>query len=234
MQPKPQTLFGRLRQYAADNHWIYFVGGLAIGLLVYPFINLISEEFDDFLHDMVPEAVGITFTVFIINQLDRNREYRLLKEQLIRKMQSRDNTTAMQAVEELRALGWLMDGTLRGKNLRGAHLKDVNLYEADLRDCDLINANLVGADLYGANLEGAKVEDTQLASSMAMRWAIMPDGTRYDGRFRLYHDFEVMRRKGFDPTDPQSVAAYYDVPLEVYEAGQAWYKENQARLVADR
>lgn len=222
-----QSIVQRVFAFLTRNSWIYFLSGICLGLLAYPMFQLMQSDINDFLLSMVPEAVGITFTVVIIDRLDRNREYRLIKEQLIRKMQSRDNATALQAVEELRVLQDLMNGALRGQNLRGAALRDCNLYQADLRDVDLINADLYNADLYDARLQGAQVADEQLISTKTMRWVMMPDGARYDGRFNLYHDFDVMARKGFNRNDAESCAKYYDVPLEKYLAGQAWYNEHR-------
>lgn len=223
-----QGIVKRIFDFATQNSWIYLVSGLFLGLLIYPLFQLIESDLNEFLLSLVPEVVGIVFTVFIIDRLDRNREYRLIREQLIRKMQSRDNQTALQAVEELRVMHHLMDGTLRGKDLRGAALRDCNLYQADLRDADLINADLYNADLYEAKLAGAKISVEQLISTKTMRWAVMPDGSKYDGRYNLYHDFAVMERKEFDPTDHESCAKYYDVPLNNYLEGQRWYQENHA------
>ena len=95
--------------------------------------------------------------------------------QLIRKFRNPDNKLVLQAIEELRARGWLDDGSLRqselrcvhlqgadlcaadlqGVNLRQANLQEANLSMADLRHADLGKANLKWADLSRANLEGA-------------------------------------------------------------------------------
>ncbi len=63
------------------------------------------------------------------------------KKRLIEQMGSKDNETALQAIKELRELGWLEDGTLRGSDLR----------EANLREADLSLANLTGANLCYTN-----------------------------------------------------------------------------------
>jgi hypothetical protein len=222
-----------LIRFWKDNTWLYLIVGAVLGFAAYPLFNIAQTDFAGFLESLAPEALGITFTILIIDRLDSVRENRLIREQLVRKMQSRDNKTALQAVEELRVLKYLMDGTLQGEDMRGAALENANLYQADLRRADLTNANLRNADLYGANLEEATVTTEQLALTSTMRWATMPDGSRYDGRFNLYHDFEVMPRKGFDASDAQQVANYYDVPLEIYLAGQTWAGEHLAALQKD-
>lgn len=227
---KPVGIIGKLRNFANENRGIYLLAGIGLGMLVTPAITIIITDFHGFLENLVPEAVGIVVTVLVIDRLDRNREYSIIRDQLIRKMQSRENLTALQAVEELRVLGHLADGSLKEQDLRGAHLQDANLYQVNVEDADLRNAILYNADLYDANLKGANVTNEQLMTCKTLRWAIMPDGNRYDGRFNLYHDFTVMDAKGFNRHDPQSVAEYYDVPLEEYEAGQRWAQEHQALL----
>lgn len=227
---QPTGIIGKLRNFANENRGIYLLTGIGLGMLVMPAINIIITDFSGFLENLVPEAVGIVVTVLVIDRLDRNREYSIIRDQLIRKMQSRDNQTALQAVEELRVLGHLGDGSLKETDLRGADLQDANLYQVNVQDADLRNAILYNADLYDANLKGANVTDEQLMQCKTLRWAIMPDGNRYDGRFNLYHDYNVMEAKGFDRHNPTSAAEYYDVPLDVYEAGQRWAQEHQEVL----
>jgi uncharacterized protein YjbI with pentapeptide repeats len=76
-------------------------------------------------------------------------------------------------------------------NLRGARLTKANLYKADFS-----RANLRGANLFRANLQEARnLTDDQLALAYRLWDAIMPDGSRYDGRFNLpgdraFSDFE--------------------------------------------
>lgn len=221
---------GRLRQAFQENEWVYLVVGLMVGLLLWPLMGLVNTAFGEFLENLVPEAVGIIFTVLIIDRLDSIRENRLIKDQLLRQMHSYYNPTALQSVEELRVLGYLEDGSLNNLDLRGADLRDANLYQADLRSVDLRNAKLSGADFYEANLEGAQVTHEQLRQSKAMRSAIMPDGTRYDGRYNLQHDFEVMHRKGFKTDDDESIAEYYGVSLDEFRTGQLWAAEHPADI----
>lgn len=82
--------------------------------------------------------------------------------QLIRKLRSPDNKVVVQAVEELRARGWLSSGTLQGMGLRCANLQRVDLHKANLQGADLRMADLRGADLSEANLEGARLNRAKL------------------------------------------------------------------------
>lgn len=82
--------------------------------------------------------------------------------QLIRKLHSEDSKTVLQAVEELRARGWLGDGSLQGAILRYVHLQGADLYKANFQGADLSMANLQGADLSMANLQEADLSMTNL------------------------------------------------------------------------
>lgn len=76
---------------------------------------------------------------------------------LIRKMRSPETKLVLEAVAELRARGWLEDGSLRGVLLCHAHLEGADLYRANLHNVDLHQAHLDGADLGLADLAGAKL-----------------------------------------------------------------------------
>ncbi len=217
----------------SGNEPVYMAIGILLGLVIFPLVGLITTDFQSFLYDLAPEAVGIIFTVLVLNRLDQIREDRQTRDRLIREAHSRYNQFALQAIEELRVLGWLEDGRLRGKELRGSNWKDANLYQADLQGCDLKRAIFDDADLYGANLKDANVTDDQLRKAKTLRFATMPNGKRYDGRFNLKHDLELMRdpRPDFyaDPNNPEEVARFYGVPVEEYLQGQ---QEEAARRSA--
>ena len=204
--------------------------GIVIGLLLFPLVSYISASVDDFLRELVPEFVGIVFTVLILENLARVREKRQLTEQLIRRMQSRFNPTALSAIEELRVYGKLQDGTVRNRNLRGSNWENANLYQADLRGCDLTNAILKHADFVYANLEGVTVTEEQLVCTDNLCGATMPDGSRYDGRYVLPGDLNWARRKGVNLNSPEEMAAFYGVPVEAYISGQTWWAQNRHRF----
>jgi hypothetical protein len=161
-------------------------------------------------------------------------------------MHSRDNGLTLVAIEEMRAHGWLIDGTLRGANLvhanlqagylRYAVLPEVNLHQAnlqktrlgkaDLSGANLTDANLEGADLDQSKLQGARVSLEQLAQANRLRGTTMPGGERYDGRFNLLGDLHDAEEAGTSLSDPAAMAAYYGVALEEYLAGQLWAQEH--------
>ena len=77
--------------------------------------------------------------------------------QHIRKIRSPDNQTALQAIEGLRARGWLGSDALSGAYLRYVHLQGADLHRAKLNGADLYTADLRGADLSMADLQNAKL-----------------------------------------------------------------------------
>lgn len=76
---------------------------------------------------------------------------------LIQKLHNPDSKHVLQAVEELRAHGWLSQGMLAGRSLRCANLRGADLHKADLQAVDLSQAHLEWADLSLANLQDAKL-----------------------------------------------------------------------------
>ena len=87
------------------------------------------------------------------------------KRHLIEQLSSKVNEKAVRAAEEMRARGWLQDGSLEGAKLWRANLAGAILHNANLAGADLWGANLVGADLQGANLTGAKLNNANLTDA---------------------------------------------------------------------
>lgn len=126
-------------------------------------------------------ALGYFFLSPITKSRQRAEEGRQHLRDLIREMGSRVNDIAIHAVEELRRLEALTDGTLNGErfceaNLRGAdlrravlradftsaHLEDALLGEAQFEDACLAFAYLQGAKMKVANLKRANLDGTNL------------------------------------------------------------------------
>lgn len=152
--------------------------------------------------------------------------------------------------------GSLVGVNLSGANLEGARLShanleraslyrvnlcDATLYQANLHRAKLVGADLRGASLFkanldqvylqGANLEGAcNLTDAQLAQAYRLKGAIMPDGSRYDGRLNLRGDVQAAQKKGIDTGDPFAMARVYGVTVEEYERGQEWARRHLGRL----
>jgi hypothetical protein len=225
-----RSRFSTILQSLRDSGWLFLIIGLMGGLLIPALLRILNTDVESFLENLVPEFIGIVFTVVIIDSLDRRRENRLIREQLLRRLHSYYRETALQATEELRVLGYLSDGSLNGLDFRGSDWRDANLYEAVLVGADLRNANLRNADFARANLKDAKVSEEQLVTTKILWLCTMPDGSMYDGRYNFAHDFTVAARKGHDTQSSESMAAYYDVPIEQYLEGQRWAQQNLSAL----
>jgi hypothetical protein len=119
-----------------------------------------------------------------------------------------------------------MEGVFLGYSQLQVRFEGTNLRGANLSHSDFEGSLVLAADLRGANLEGAiNLPDEMLATSYAMRGATMPDGTLYDGRFRLSGDLSQAEDEGVDTSSEQEMADYYGVSIEEYKQGQAWTTE---------
>ncbi|MBN1428728.1 MAG: pentapeptide repeat-containing protein [Anaerolineae bacterium] len=137
---------------------------LLIGGLVASLIGLArSGDWDSFALNLGTELLGAVLT-FVLLELILGRQEKQetqtrvefeQKAHLIRQMRSKDNGTALQSVEELRAQGWLAGETLRGADLYRANLEGANLISVDLGGATLREAILQGAYMRGVNLENA-------------------------------------------------------------------------------
>ena len=164
----------------------------------------------DFYGNAGTELISIAITVVVIDTLYRFRERRQYKAQLIRQLGSGDRSTAMQAVQELKAAEWFRTGAmrdarlyhadlsrgqmhyanlegadLRAANLRGTELKraifcHARLNHADLSYTELVEADFTGATLKGTKLQGSNISLAQIQSAATLEGAIMPDGTLYE------------------------------------------------------
>ena len=61
-----------------ENHWLYSIIGFLVGLLASSFLVSTSDT----LATLFLEAVGIAFTILIIDRLNESRARRQLKAQL--------------------------------------------------------------------------------------------------------------------------------------------------------
>lgn len=166
----------------------------------------------DVSQGLVTEMAGAIATFWLINLIFEGRRQREQKSEaiaerkaaLIRQMGSRINEEAIRAVEELRAQGWLEDGSLRGANLYGSNLQGADLHRANLQRVDLGRANLknvglseanlqnascsgailTGANLWSANLQGIDLRDAELQK--ANLWYASLQGA-YLFRTTLWH-----------------------------------------------
>ncbi len=125
----------------------------------------------------------------------------------------------------------LHDAELEGAMLLGTSLKGVEIYNST-GELAILN----GATLYEADLTGAKflsvdtIDDADEYAAMHyhlhhvsnLRYATMPDGSRYDGRYNLRGDLEDAETDEIDTENSVAMANFYGVTLEEYRHGQKW------------
>ncbi|MEM9952314.1 MAG: pentapeptide repeat-containing protein [Chloroflexota bacterium] len=163
-----------------QHQWLYAVAGFLAGILFFPLLQTISSGALSFVVDLIPEAIGIGFTVFFIDVINRRREemqhIRDLQDVLLRRSKSTANDTAKTAIDELNHFGWLhgKNGLLKGEDLYRANLADARLSSVNLSDCILCRANLSGAWLLGANLNNANIFETVFDEKTTL-----PDGSKW-------------------------------------------------------
>lgn len=146
--------------------------------------------------------IGALVTFLLIDRIIGGRE---LKARLIREMGSNVQNVAVQAVNELRAHGWLTDGSLNGRylleaNLEGAYLEYANLQktklsQANLQKADLRHANLRRASLLLANLQGANLRNADLWKAGLAH--VILKGANLEGANLQEADFANLSRADF-------------------------------------
>jgi hypothetical protein len=114
--------------------------------------DTLNDVISDFYANVSVDCLSIAFAILVIDRLNERRAETERKAQLIREMGSSDTGIALRAVQELRAHGWLMDGSLRGVVLMDANLQGSNLWAADLQGSMLISTNLQGVFMHNADL----------------------------------------------------------------------------------
>jgi uncharacterized protein YjbI with pentapeptide repeats len=121
---------------------------------------------------------------------------------------------------DLRAVDF-HQANLESADLSMAKLQAAKLTRTNLRSANLSQTDLTGAELYKADLRGARnLTESQLRQAKRLWGAIMPDGETYDGRYSLPADLAQARWAKLDIADPQAMAEFYGIELEVYLRGQ--------------
>lgn len=112
---------------------------------------------------------------------------------------------------------------LQATNLTYAHLEGTRLHQANLRLANFHKSELNGAILSHAILQGAQnLTIEQLAKTSRLRGAMMPDGSRYDGRYNLPGDLADAHFLGLNLDEPAEMANFYGVSIKDFNKGQKW------------
>lgn len=168
----------------------YKIGGgillVVIGIVIGSF--LFGEGYST---NVYTEMLSIVVTILVLDRLSERRDTLQLKRRLIREASSRDNSTALNAIDWLRAEGWLTiyddNRLLHQKKLSRAYLENAYLYQAHLEDTNMYKVNLSHADLSKANLKDAflhraTLDNTSLYNTdfrRAVLWNASLRGAKY-------------------------------------------------------
>lgn len=164
------------REYARANQARFFGWWNRPRLIAFSFLFVgylvMLDSPSGFFESLSPELFGIGLTVLIIDALNQREQDQRLRQQLVRELGSGDNKLAKRAASELRAYGWLEDGSLRLAYLGSAdlrecdftrvHLPRVHFRKACLKKADFTRANLKQANFAGANLKKANLSQANL------------------------------------------------------------------------
>lgn len=146
------------------------IGIAAAGLYWYPRDWLGSAFVDHFYAEIATSLLSISLTVLLIDRLYERREAVTLKQRLLRELGSSDNGFAVRAAKEVRAQGWMADGSLTkcdlslanlaNANFQGAIVIDTNCYKAHLIDANFKGAKFTGGSFHETLFNGATLDDT--------------------------------------------------------------------------
>lgn len=153
---------------------LFLIAGLGVAIIGYPLAHPdqpfdLRQFFSEIYTNLSSELIGIAITVLVIDAIyrkyeSRNQEQRE-REQLIRQFGSSVNEVAKRASEELRAHGWLSDGSLQEMDFRVANLEDARLWRSDLQGANLQWAKLKRANLNDSVLAGANLTQANLQAA---------------------------------------------------------------------
>jgi uncharacterized protein YjbI with pentapeptide repeats len=173
-----------------DNRWLYVVVGVLLGLLITPAIEQITGNLNNLISNLVPEAIGIVFTVLILNRLADNRAKEELKHRLMQEVRSPSAGTAVTALNWLRRENLITSNLFKKQvlgniNWEGAYIGDLNLQGSILWRASFKNVtntllsfdgngeerslNLSHADLREANLAYALIPHANLEQANLYR-----------------------------------------------------------------
>jgi uncharacterized protein YjbI with pentapeptide repeats len=149
--------------------WSYELGGGMLLVLIGVWIGSLLFATDaGYGTNLYTEALGVLVTIAVLDRFARQREIDQLKQRLVREVGSRDNSTAVSAIDWMRHEGWLEgeNGLLKGADLSRANLENADFgNKANLEGANLQETNLSGVKLPEANLTNANLQQANLTSS---------------------------------------------------------------------
>lgn len=162
MTTQPITRMQEIKAIWRENQGLYVVAGILIGLMLFPLLDLVINNLNELLVGLVPEAIGIVFTVLILDRVYQNHEEKKYKQQIIQEMASLDNSTALRAAETINSKGWAQDGSLIEARLREANLENIRMDSANLHHSHLVGINLRNGKMYRTDFSRVQMSDSDL------------------------------------------------------------------------
>ena len=191
---------------------IAVLGVISLAVAAYIQRGTPKEYVQGVLTNVGTELLGLAITVLIVDVLYMRLQEDQMKRQLIRDMGTTDNTVALRAVQELKANGWLTDGTLAGVDLTKANLQGVRLVRANLQGARLCDANLRESILIAVNMQGADMRGVDLEEAV-IAGCDFKDADLWAANFKESElrkvDFRASHLVGADFTDAKIMGCHF-------------------------
>lgn len=167
------------RDIHREYRYFYSIGGGLVLIAIGVWLGALIFR-TGYYTNVYTELLSVIATIVVLDRLNDWRDMRRLRGRLQREASSRDNSTALNAVDWLRAEGWLTcddnecllarkkmaRANLENAYLYGANLERVNFYKTNLSKADLSMSNLYRAYLHRANLSNASVYGTDFRGTV--------------------------------------------------------------------
>jgi len=138
---------------------LVFILGFFLGKHLYSGSSPIID--DSYITNIYTEALGIFATAAVINVIIQIMAKQRLQKILLFRIKSKKNSSAVRAIEDLDANGWLRD--------KSRLLSNENLDEANLQDSDLRGVNFKGSSLQQTDLSKCELSHAILDSAVLKR-----------------------------------------------------------------
>ena len=166
-----------IKKVWSDNRWLYVVAGILIGIMSVPAIEQATGDLSNLIGNLVPETIGIIFTVIFLDKAADNRAEKSLKQELLSDLHSQSNDAVINALRRLREKDWLKPEFLVGKNFERANWERAYIGNLEFHNCRFFETNFKAASIFfegdtqivnfrGCNLNFAVFENAQVSSAI--------------------------------------------------------------------
>ncbi len=168
----------KIQELWKSHKSLYGIAGFIIGILLFPALQYFFTDSAGLLKDLVPEAFGIIFAVFVIDRIYRMHERRAREQNLIDIIRAGVHGPAESALHELKSLdklNLLQTISFYKINLSGARLFAYDMphvrfieslfSKSTLSHVDLSNGLLGSCDFSDSRLDGVNFASADLRST---------------------------------------------------------------------